>query len=309
MRPGHTGSHVRLLQAAFVDLGYKMPESIRVTGVPDGIYGTETKKVLTSFQTTHKLWADGIAGKKTLTVLDGLMAGKAKPVPPAKVKRIVPPPSHEYTLGTADPPRRADPGSGLWNSQPTTMVARAQMAAIVAVLPVAHFAVGDDAVKHLWHYFGNSGVPLTIDAEGMVREVPSAKNVYRIEVAQAKDFVERLPAGRHQFTSKKLNQGYNRQAENRNWFFAVGGYSVWGKGAVNVPANKTEEITMDFEYHVFDRYNWDNGKAVDIQGIVITDRFMGEFHRQGLAREYDEIGAFARKFHWLKGQSIPESQY
>ncbi len=36
--------------------------------------------------------------------------------------------------------------------------------------------------------------------------------------------------------------------------------------------------------------SWDNGTKVNIGGIEITDEFMGKFHRQGLAKEYNEIG-------------------
>jgi hypothetical protein len=59
---------------------------------------------------------------------------------------------------------------------------------------------------------------------------------------------------------------------------------------------------------VFDRYNWDKGKSVEIAGITITDRFMGEFHRQGLAQEFDCMGSFKRRFTWTAGSSIPGGQ-
>jgi Putative peptidoglycan binding domain len=308
MRGAH-GSHVALLQGALMDLGARMPRSVRSNGSPDGIFGAETFHALVSFQTAQKLRADGVAGTKTLTKLDVLMAAKAKPVPSLTFNMFPVPYSAEYTLGTADPPLRSDPGAGPWNSRPKEMVTRAQMASIIAILPVAHVAIGDDAVKHLWHYLGNSGRPLEIDAAGMVREVPSAGDLYRQEVSQAKSFVEKLGVGRHQITSRKMNHGYNLQRESRNWFFAVGGYSAWGKGTVEIVAAPIDQITLDFEYHVYDRYNWDKNKSVKINGITVTDHFMGEFHRQGLAQEYDEVGSFRRKFQWRRGQPIPESQF
>ena len=45
-----------------------------------------------------------------------------------------------------------------------------------------------------------------------------------------------------------------------------------------------------------------------IHGITITDAFMGEFHRQGLAKEYDCYGSFKRSFSWKKGDPIPQAQ-
>lgn len=65
---------------------------------------------------------------------------------------------------------------------------------------------------------------------------------------------------------------------------------------------------MDFEHKFYDRYNWDAGKSITFHGITITDKFMGEFHRRGLAREYDCRGSFKRQFIWKKGQSVTQQQ-
>ena len=65
---------------------------------------------------------------------------------------------------------------------------------------------------------------------------------------------------------------------------------------------------MKYEYKFFDRYNWDNGKSVRIAGITVTDAFMGEFHRMGLAKEYDVIGSVNKTITWKKGmKSIKET--
>jgi hypothetical protein len=63
-----------------------------------------------------------------------------------------------------------------------------------------------------------------------------------------------------------------------------------------------------FEYKFYDRYNWDGGKKVDIFGVTITDAFMGEFHRQGMAKEYDCFGSVRRQLSWQHGQPIPRPQ-
>ena len=52
-----------------------------------------------------------------------------------------------------------------------------------------------------------------------------------------------------------------------------------------------DEYTLEFEYKFYDRYNWDGGKQVTILGHVVTDEFMGEFHRHGLARVFDLRGS------------------
>ena len=48
---------------------------------------------------------------------------------------------------------------------------------------------------------------------------------------------------------------------------------------------------LDYEYKAADRYNWDMGKPVEIFGVTITDKFMGEVHRRGLAKEFDMVGS------------------
>jgi hypothetical protein len=68
------------------------------------------------------------------------------------------------------------------------------------------------------------------------------------------------------------------------------------------------EYELDFEYKFFDRYNRDAGKSITFAGITVTDKFMGEFHRQGLAQEFDCRGSFKRHFTWKKGGKISEQQ-
>lgn len=130
-----------------------------------------------------------------------------------------------------------------------------------------------------------------------------------IEVNQAKEFVERLGVGTWEIRSKTPELGYNRQEQNRNWYFAIGGYSTWAIGrAVVSAAGPGAALELDFEYRFYDRYNWDKGKSVTFAGITVTDKFMGEFHRQGLAQEFDCFGSFKRHFFWKKGQPLPQSQ-
>jgi hypothetical protein len=67
-------------------------------------------------------------------------------------------------------------------------------------------------------------------------------------------------------------------------------------------------LELDFEYRFYYRYNWDKGKSITFAGIKVTDQFMGEFHRQGLAQEFDCIGSFKRHFSWKNGQGLTPSQ-
>ena len=308
LRWGAKGTAVGLLPAGLVQLGFPLPKSTKAKGVLDATFGDETRAVLIKFQEKNKLTPDGVAGKASIEAMDGQLAASSKPPP----FHPPPPPSpvtSEYELGRGDPPRGHDAGSGRWNSSPKEAGYIALGTAIVAGLPVAYGVIGDDAAMHLIHYFGNQGSTYRIDLEGMVQEVSSAKELFEDEVAQAKEFVELLPVGRHDIRSRHTQNGYNLPEESKNWYYAIGGYSIWGGGsAVVSDAGGRRQFELDFQYSFYDRYNWDKGKSVEIAGIIITDQFMGEFHRQGLAQEFDCIGSFNRRFTWTAGSAIPPGQ-
>ena len=309
LRQGSRGPAVALLQGALVQLKEKLPRSTKKLGVPDGAFGPETQRAVISFQTKAKLKPDGVAGAKTIQALDDKLVKMAPPVAPSAPSASVLPSTPHYAIGTGDPKLGHDAGAGVWNSKPWQMGYAALKGAILDALPTAMVVIGDDAAKHMFHYLGNSGKDYTIDLEGMVREVPSARARYEDEVAQARELVEMLPVGRHVIHSTKAENGYNRQSESRNWFFAIGGYTKWGQGVATVKgAPGALEYELEFEYKFYDRYNWDAGKSVTFAGITVTDVFMGEFHRQGLAKEFDCYGSFKRSLAWKKGAPIPSQQ-
>jgi peptidoglycan hydrolase-like protein with peptidoglycan-binding domain len=309
LRLNSRGLAVALLQGGLIQQGIPMPLSTK-KGFPDGAYGSECAAAVMTFQRRNGLVpVDGIAGRDTISLLDDLLAKAASPLPVPPLGPPSSPVDRNYEIGTRDPPRGHDPGAGVWNSKPTEASYVALKISIIEVLPEAILVIGDDAVRHMAHYLNNSGRDLTIDLEGMVKEVPSAKGRYEREVSQIQRFVETLPPGTNPITSKNVEVGYNTQRESKNWFFAIGGYSSWGKGIATVadgPTGRSYEV--DFEYKFYDRYNWDAGKSVTFSGVTVTDKFMGEFHRQGIAKEYDCNGSFKRRFTWTKGKSIAQGQ-
>lgn len=206
----------------------------------------------------------------------------------------------QYKLGTTDPTITPDVGAGVWNSEPTTIEMRLKEQAILQGMGAAYAIIGDDATSHLIHFFNNTGNDYTIDLEDLIDDVENEKRLFESELAEAKKFVEGLPVGTHQITSQKATGGYITKSENWNWYFAVGGYSVWGKGTAKVSADGSgkRSYELEFEYKFFDRYNWDGGKSVEIFGVTITDEFMGRFHREGLAKEFNMYGSVKRKVTW-----------
>jgi hypothetical protein len=252
-------------------------------------------------------------------------------------------------LGTQPPVLKPDKGAGKWNSEAKEVSMHALkvlltgrtddlptavrlLLAPVLVIPLSGITIqaaasyfgGDDAVKHLLHYLGNTGSPYTIDFAGMNKEVALAKQVQDVQVETAQNFIEAQPPGTIQFTSTtgSLNH-YIGQGLSKNWFFAVGSYSTWIAGTGHVrPTGGGLSYSLDYELHFVDRYNWDGGKSVDIpipgygklpkigQDVVnslpnvkngqlhVTDEFMAKFHRQGLAQEFDMLATIKQSITW-----------
>lgn len=322
LKLGERSDGVAAMQAGLADLGFLMPKSTSHAKVLDGKFGAETKSAVEKFQASEKLVpVDGIAGKATILALDVRLLAKFKPAPAKPVKRrptrsgsppaTLPASSLRfedgyYKTGTGDPPLTRDPGAGAWNSKEWKFSTATLKALIESQLDKAVIYPGPQSVRHMRHYFANSGRDLTIDLEAMIKDVPRAQRALVAEFRQAQRFIQTLPVGRHQFTSKSAESSYNYKNETVDWFFAIGGYSYWGKGTATVSmVGGQKKYDVDFRFKFFDRYNWDGGKAVTIAGITITDEFMGEFHRQGLAKEYDCYGEIKRQLSWLGTVAVP----
>jgi peptidoglycan hydrolase-like protein with peptidoglycan-binding domain len=84
LRIRERGPAVTILQQAFIDLQFPMPRSTS-NGSPDGIFGSETYNVVTSFQRRHGLSVDGVIGRQTMTKLDQLLPNAGPPGPPRNV--------------------------------------------------------------------------------------------------------------------------------------------------------------------------------------------------------------------------------
>ena len=296
----------RAFVAALLQQGYAMPISTRKGFLPDGIYGDETKAAVEQFQRDFKgkkLGRDGIAGKNTLHALDGLLTQST----PTNPKPIKPPSDPHYTLGTGDPTIRHDPGAGAWASRAPELSMQILKDLLLEGMPAFALKPGPDAARHLRHYFGRTGRDLEFDAERLVKASTRSSGAFAREIGEAKRFVEMLPPGTHLFKSKTPQS--SNAYDDDNWYYGVGGYSKWGSGKVVVSgAAPNRQYRMEFTYHLLDRYNWDTGKSVEFLGIEITDHFMGEFHRQGMAREFVLRGTFDRTFTWKQGEPIPMSQ-
>jgi hypothetical protein len=223
----------------------------------------------------------------------------------------------DYALGTTPPTLRPDEGSGAWCSDPRTAAAGFYKRAIELAMDsgVTDVAIGTTATRHMRHYINNSGDESRVDVPALITRSTKLAQHYGAEVQAAKAFVESLGEGRHAIRSSSAAGGRFFETEDRDLFFAIGGYSYWGMGDVVVAATgdraSTLEARLDFRFHFYDRYNWDRGKKVDLRqgrlGITVDDTFMQRFHKQCQAREYDLRGEVRGSIQWrfVPGPSDP----
>lgn len=81
IRRGSVGTHVAIVQQAFVDLGLAMAISTK-KGAPDGIFGGETESRVWQFQARTGLTRDGVIGRETMAKLDELLPANGPPPKP-----------------------------------------------------------------------------------------------------------------------------------------------------------------------------------------------------------------------------------
>ncbi len=222
---------------------------------------------------------------------------------------------NRYKIGKDDPPQPVEKGFGPWKSKGVTKWKKLQRDRLATNMPFVAQRLGYNAALGLKHYMDNNGTDHWIDLESMVATVPSAKGEFLREVDDAVKFVESLSVGTYDICAINSRECEILQSEGWNWFFAVAGYRAWGKGHVVVrPGSRMYpnelEYSLDFEYKIFDEYNWHEYKSADIGYLLnIPDRWLGEFHLQGMAMEYVTRGSLHRNFKWKKNHSIPSNQF
>lgn len=207
-----------------------------------------------------------------------------------------------YIISPNPPSVTIDQGSGPWCSAPQTAEFLAYKRAIEFALDTRtlDLTIGPDAVAHMRHFLNNTGRDYELDMPALMGKSAQLRAHLDDELRQAKIFSETLGAGVHAISSSRRGFGYFRQADDRNLFYAIGGYSYWGQGTARIEAlaGNIRRHTLDFEFHFYDRYNWDGGKSVSIAGVKVTDNFMQEFHRQCYAREFDVKGVARSRVVW-----------
>ena len=156
------------------------------------------------------------------------------------------------------------------------------------------------AASNLRHYLGNSGEGLHVDPDLVARDVPTFRAKLDAAVAaEMRELAEQAAAsgayGRPvQFSTGWMGH-YIGPDQSTDWFYAMGGvqYAASGVATVYPPEQpgSAPHIEMDYQTHLFDRYNWDGGKSTEIGPFTVTDEQLAQLHRAGVAQEYNITGS------------------
>lgn len=203
-----------------------------------------------------------------------------------------------YIAGTQDAPELSAPGPGAgdWNSAPWTMSLWSEAQAIRAFLEtgLAKEKYGREACAAFQHYFDNTGLIWTFDAGKMGDDVPHVGAIMEREVARAVDFIRGMPRGQTEFTSQFALASRVERAQSLNWYLAVADFSYYVTGRVDHDACGRGCARAEIFFHIWDRYDWDPGPVVRLNtpvGAIDVDQVhVGEFHRQGIAKEFTSLG-------------------
>ncbi|MFC9898455.1 hypothetical protein ACFVMC_32595 [Nocardia sp. NPDC127579] len=210
-----------------------------------------------------------------------------------------PPPPAPIPGAPAKP--KSDAGAGEWDSEPWYSrgedIAYAKIAA--AVVDAADALGYTHAAAHLDHYLDNTGDTLDVNVDSVLHDVPeantyangiAAKEIRRIAAAAvaASDY-DRLIT----FETPWDGDFYIKKSMNDDWFFAMGGIWLSATGVVITregAEGAAPNVEVEYRIHLYDRYNWDDGKETEILFVTVSDETLAGLHTAGLAREYDIEG-------------------
>ncbi|KAL9631144.1 MAG: hypothetical protein Q9164_006047 [Protoblastenia rupestris] len=158
----------------------------------------------------------------------------------------------------------------------------------------------ENAERNMRHYLGNSGDELNISPESLMSDLPTFRTkvqaIAQNSAAAAYKTIKGT-SGEKAFTSP-WEVFYALKELSWDWYFGLGGFSFSVTGVVTKTSGGGG--SLKYKVHIFDRYNWDAGKSVEIGPITFDDTELGNLHLKGLAREYivrgssgiNEVAAF-----------------
>lgn len=154
-----------------------------------------------------------------------------------------------------------------------------------------------DAARHMEHFLAASGEPLTVDVDRMLGDDQKLRGLVDQQItanraAWRQTALDAFAQSGGAPVAVPIEAAAQRTADTRNWYLAIGSHAFATSGVVTArpgPDGKPQ-VSIHYQVHIWDRYNWDPGKSTPIAGTNIKDSDMAALHQTGLAREYDLIG-------------------
>ncbi|MGW1296875.1 hypothetical protein [Streptomyces sp. NPDC002533] len=218
-------------------------------------------------------------------------------------------------LSPTMPQIAADGGAGRHDSQSAGFEEWATKQKMRLLTEGADWKGMTDASRHMDHYLSNSGRPMQLPVDKMMADVPAFKSYVDDTVRLKQDEWRRQAVEEFKrnggkpvafpVEAKQPKGFYFTQEADENWFYAVGGVNSNVTGVVTaVPdAHGNPKVSLDYQANAWDRYNWDEGKGVNVGPLDIPDGQMAKLHRVGLAQEFDMAGSSDVRHYDLGGAS------
>ncbi|WP_224282851.1 hypothetical protein [Streptomyces sp. LS1784] len=211
-----------------------------------------------------------------------------------------------------------DKGAGPYHVREPGAEEYAIQAETYALIAGGTLVQNEDAARHMLHYLDNTGEPLTVDVDRMLRDDPA----FRVHVdglladreaewrQTALDAYQKAGGAPVAIPVETVRNTANdftfKEQQQSNWFHAIGsqGCVVSGVITVNPGPDGKPVVSTQYQVNVWDRYNWDEGKSTNIGPTNITDDDMAKLHQTGLAQEYD-ISGRSTPMTWAGSGSAP----
>lgn len=163
-----------------------------------------------------------------------------------------------------------------------------------------------DGANHLAHYFDGTGTPMDINPDTLFDAVPRLRSAVESQLGNAAlPHIDQAIANGDYGRPIPFQSGWQTfnvaPGDNVNWHLGVGAgdHSVTGLVTVHPPdaPGGAHRVEVTYQSHVFDHYNWTAGdydKGVKLGPVKVpgtSDGFISEFHRAGVAQEYQTRGS------------------
>ncbi|MDO3648736.1 hypothetical protein [Nocardia mangyaensis] len=193
-----------------------------------------------------------------------------------------------------------DPGQGQHGSQP--LWARYDdlqfFDQMIYATAAANAAGLTNAADHLEHYLANTGTDLKLNPDRIMHDEPTLKlhfdNMITLNVWEIAKRIGSITDEQSVSASFQL-EWKEYIFRDRDWYLAIGAVETTACGAVRIEklsgVDAQYRVELNYQCHLFDRYNWDGDKQTEIAGFTWTDRELGALHTAGLAKEFDMIGS------------------